>query len=93
MRSLVIACIVAFAADLGSTGFAFTLGAVEANPLMKDWSFLEIVAAKLVVLAALVWASWKPNRWGDFAAWYGSIATGLVAAWNLVQIALYGGIF
>lgn len=81
-----MAVIVAFAADLATTGAAFMLGAAEANPVMAGWSYWQIVAAKSAVLGGLLWAAWRPSRWGDAAAWYGLVATGGVSVWNVAQL-------
>lgn len=74
----------AFLADLISTGIAFSLGAVEANPVMAGWSIYRIAAAKLSVLAAVLLIR-KPGAWATAVLLYGALATSAVVAWNLSQ--------
>lgn len=90
MRFLPVALVVAFAADLVTTGVAFSMGAVEANPLMKGWSFWEIAAAKIGVLGVVLFMARRPSKWGDAVLWYGVVSTGLVAVWNTYGTIRYG---
>lgn len=90
MRFLPLAVIAAFAADLITTGIAFSMGASEANPLMADWPFWKILAAKIAVLAGVLVFSWKPSKWGNAVLWYGVVTTASVAAWNTYGIIRYG---
>lgn len=94
MRTITLTLLVvaAFVADMLTTGIAFRLGAVEANPIMKDWSFLEILFAKAAVLFAVVWYAKHPSKLQRPVLAYGAIATGSVAIWNAAAIVQYLGV-
>lgn len=80
---------ITFALDFATTAWAFSLGAIEANPLMAGWPLWKIGAAKFLVLGLVLWCADRGTM-AKIVHGYGATVTAGAVVWNLYGIVAYG---